>query len=109
MEPRAPGQPGRPSGQALTRIAPQLGCHPDTVRRAKTETAVDRYMHAFEAGTLTADVFADRVRDLGDKARALRLGHAELGRTAAHATAPLPTVAEVEGTVTSAALSHFRW
>jgi site-specific DNA recombinase len=62
---------------------------------AKTDAAVDRYMHAFEAGTLTADIFADRVRDLGDKARALRLRHAELGRTAAEVEAPLPTVSEV--------------
>lgn len=62
---------------------------------AKTDSAVDRYMHAFEAGTLTADIFADRVRDLGDKARALRLRHAELGRAAVEVEAPLPTLAEV--------------
>ncbi len=62
---------------------------------AKTEATADRYMHAFEAGTLTAEIFADRVRDLGDKARALRLRYAELGRAAVHATAPLPTEAEV--------------
>ena len=62
---------------------------------AKTDAAVDRYMHAFVAGTLTADIFADRVRDLGDKARALRVRHAELGRTAADVEAPLPTLCEV--------------
>ncbi|MGH8994418.1 MAG: recombinase family protein, partial [Acidimicrobiales bacterium] len=63
---------------------------------AKTDAAVERYMHAFEAGTLTADIFADRVRDLGDKAKALRVRRAELGQSAAQATAPLPTIAEVE-------------
>lgn len=39
---------------------------------AKTEAAVDRYMHAFENGTLTEDMFAERVRELGRKAQALR-------------------------------------
>jgi len=28
-------------------------------------------MHAFEAGTLTADIFAERVRELGTKAKAV--------------------------------------
>ena len=36
---------------------------------AKTEAAVERYMHAFEAGTLTADMFAERVHELGNKAK----------------------------------------
>ena len=36
---------------------------------AKTEAAVERYMHAFEAGTLTADIFAERVPELGTKAK----------------------------------------
>jgi len=62
----------------------------------KTEAAVERYMHAFEAGTLTADIFAERVRELGNKAKSLRARQAELAETATDATAPLPTLAEVE-------------
>ncbi|WP_072792690.1 zinc ribbon domain-containing protein [Ferrithrix thermotolerans] len=38
----------------------------------KTEAAVERYMHEFEAGTLTADIFAERIRELGNKAKSLR-------------------------------------
>ena len=45
---------------------------------AKTEAALERYMHAFEAGTLTADMFAERFRDLGNKAKSLRALQAEL-------------------------------
>ena len=63
---------------------------------AKTEAAVERYMHAFEAGTLTADIFAERVRELGNKAKLLRARQAELAEVAAEATAPLPSFDEVE-------------
>jgi len=63
---------------------------------AKTEAALERYMHAFEAGTLTADMFAERFRDLGNKAKSLRARQAELAEVAANARAPLPTLAEVE-------------
>ena len=63
---------------------------------AKTEAALERYMHAFEAGTLTADMFAERVRDLANKAKSLRARQAELAEVATDAGAPLPTVSEVE-------------
>jgi len=63
---------------------------------AKTEAALERYMHAFEAGTLTADMFAERVRDLANKAKSLRARQAELADVAADASAPLPTLSEVE-------------
>jgi site-specific DNA recombinase len=63
---------------------------------AKTEAALERYMHAFEAGTLTADMFAERVRDLASKAKSLRACQAEIANVAADASAPLPTLAEVE-------------
>jgi site-specific DNA recombinase len=63
---------------------------------AKTEAAVERYMHAFEAGTLTADIFAERVRELGTKAKLLRARQAELAEVAADASAPLPSLDEVE-------------
>ena len=63
---------------------------------AKTEAALERYMHAFEAGTLTADMFAERVRDLGNKAKSLRARQAEIANVAADASAPLPTLDEVE-------------
>jgi site-specific DNA recombinase len=63
---------------------------------AKTEAALERYMHAFEAGTLTADMFAERVRDLANKAKSLRARQAVLAEVAADAGAPLPTLSEVE-------------
>ena len=63
---------------------------------AKTEAAVERYMHAFEAGTLTPDIFAERVRELGSKANLLRARQAELAEVAAEATAPLPSLDEVQ-------------
>jgi site-specific DNA recombinase len=62
----------------------------------KTEAAVERYMHTFEAGTLLADIFAERVGELGNKAKLLRARQAELADVAADATAPLPSVDEVQ-------------
>jgi hypothetical protein len=46
--------------------------HPDDdvgaeAQLKKTEAAIERYMHAFEAGTITEDMFGTRVRDLGHK------------------------------------------
>jgi site-specific DNA recombinase len=45
---------------------------------AATETAIERYMDAFERGTLPEEAFGDRVRELGLKAKALRARQAEL-------------------------------
>lgn len=44
----------------------------------KVEAAVDRWMAAFEEGSLTADSFAGRVRGLTERAEALRARHAQL-------------------------------
>jgi hypothetical protein len=63
---------------------------------AKTEAAVECYMHAFETGALTADIFAERVRELGNKAKLLCARQAELAEVAAEATAPLQGLGEVE-------------
>lgn len=43
-----------------------------------TEVAVERYMAAFERGTLPDEAFGDRVRELGLKARTLRAREAQL-------------------------------
>ncbi len=58
---------------------------------AKTEASVDRYMHAFESGTVTEDMFGERVRELGRKAQALRRRRAELLGEAAADAAPVPS------------------
>jgi site-specific DNA recombinase len=60
----------------------------------KVEAAVERWMAGFEDGTLSADTFAGRVRELGGKAEQLRARHAELQAiaAAAHAGTTLPTV-----------------
>ncbi len=41
----------------------------------KTEAAIERYMMAFEAGSITDDLFGPWVRDLSDNARARRARH----------------------------------
>ena len=62
----------------------------------KTEAAIERYMHAFEAGSVTEDMFGTRVRDLGNKLRALRARHAELAEAAEAAAMHPPTAADIE-------------
>jgi site-specific DNA recombinase len=61
----------------------------------KTETAVERYMAAFEAGTLPDDVFGDRVRELGAKAKTLTARKAELAHTETLGVGALPTGADI--------------
>jgi site-specific DNA recombinase len=43
-----------------------------TAELKKTEAAIERYILAFEAGTISDDMFGPRVRDLGDRARTLK-------------------------------------
>ncbi len=53
-------------------------------------------MHAFEAGTITEDMFGTRVRDLGNKARALQARHEELSEAVEEADLTPPTAADIE-------------
>jgi site-specific DNA recombinase len=62
----------------------------------KTEAAIERYMHAFESGSITEDMFGTRVRDLGNKVRTLRSRHAELSEAAEEADRNPPTDAAIE-------------
>ena len=62
----------------------------------KTEAAIDRYMHAFEAGTITEDMFGTRVRDLGHKARALQARYEELSEAVEEADLTPPNAADIE-------------
>ncbi len=61
----------------------------------KTEAAVERYMAAFEAGTLPDDVFGQRVRDLDAKAKTLTAHKAELTHTESLGASALPTQADI--------------
>ncbi len=63
---------------------------------ARTEAAVDRYMHAFENGTVTEEMFGDRVRELGRKAQTLRARRADLAAEAAADEAPVPAAEDLE-------------
>lgn len=62
----------------------------------KTEASVERYMLAFENGSLTDDMFGARVQELAGKAKALRARQAELGATLGASDAALPTATELE-------------
>jgi site-specific DNA recombinase len=62
----------------------------------KTEAAIERYMHAFESGSVSEDMFGTRVRDLGNKVRALRSRHAELAEAAEEVDLNPPTAADIE-------------
>jgi site-specific DNA recombinase len=82
----------------------------------KVEAAIERWMAGFEEGTLSADTFAGRVRELGARAERLRARHAELQAIAAAANAAtvLPTVECIEAvhrelvTVTATAPDELR-
>ncbi len=60
----------------------------------RTEAAVNRYMLAFENGAVTEDMFGERVRELGHKAKALRVKQAEL-ETATGDAIPTPTATQI--------------
>ncbi|MGH9076449.1 MAG: recombinase family protein [Acidimicrobiales bacterium] len=62
----------------------------------KTEAAIERYVHAFESGTVSDDMFGPRVRELGDRARTLRARHNELTEAAIAAAADPPTQADLD-------------
>ncbi|MHB8295914.1 MAG: hypothetical protein ACYDH5_15115 [Acidimicrobiales bacterium] len=95
-----PGVIGRAAGAQRRELAAQ-GRHRQAELRAidtelrKTEAAVERYMAAFEAGTLADDVFGDRVRELGAKAKTLTARKAELAHTESLGVGALPTGADI--------------
>ncbi|MBA3652628.1 MAG: recombinase zinc beta ribbon domain-containing protein [Actinobacteria bacterium] len=62
----------------------------------KTEAATQRYMLAFENGTVTEDMFGDRVHELGATARTLRAHRAELHAAVDPANTGIPTLAEID-------------
>ena len=64
---------------------------------AKTKAAVDSYMHAFENGTVSEEMFGKRVRELGRKAQILRARRAELAAEAAASEAPVPSAEDLKG------------
>ena len=63
----------------------------------KTETAIERYMGAFENGAVTEDMFGERVRHLGEQAAALGDREACLVAAASAEDEPLPTPDEIIG------------
>jgi site-specific DNA recombinase len=65
---------------------------------SKAEAAIERYMLAFENGTVTEEMFGQRVRELGNKAATLRARRAEL-------TDALDAAGSAEAPVTDEAVS----
>jgi len=63
---------------------------------AKTEAAVERYMLAFENGSVAEQMFGDRVRELGRKTQALRARRAELAADVAADEGPGPAPENLE-------------
>jgi site-specific DNA recombinase len=62
----------------------------------KAESAIGRYMSAFENGTITEVVFGERVRELGNKVADLRDREAELRLDSWPAPEHLPSADDVE-------------
>ena len=62
----------------------------------RTEAAIERYVRAFEAGTVSDEMFGPRVRELGDQARTLRARRLELAEADDAAAADPPTRADLD-------------
>ena len=67
-----------------------------TAELKKTEAAIERYILAFEAGTVSDEMFGPRVRDLGDRARTLKSRRDELTEAAQVATMDPPAQADLD-------------
>ena len=67
-----------------------------TAELKKAEAAIERYILAFEAGTISDDMFGPRVRDLGDRARTLKARRDELEDAAYIATMDPPAQADLD-------------
>ncbi len=62
----------------------------------KTEATIERYILAFEAGTISDEMFGPRVRDLGERARNLRAHRYDLEQTAHVAAMEPPAQADLD-------------
>jgi site-specific DNA recombinase len=67
-----------------------------TAELKKAEDAIERYVQAFEAGTVSGEMFGPRVRELGDRARTLRAHRDELTEASEAAAADPPTQANLD-------------
>ncbi|MGH8987727.1 MAG: hypothetical protein ACRDXC_03895, partial [Acidimicrobiales bacterium] len=67
-----------------------------TAELKKTEAAIERYILAFEAGTISDDMFGPRVRDLGDRARTLKARRDELEEAAYLAASDPPAQTDLD-------------
>ena len=67
-----------------------------TAEITKAEDAIDRYLTAFEAGSLPEDRCGERVRSLGSRIAELRERQATLAAAVGDATIPAPTEADLE-------------
>ncbi|TQN32638.1 site-specific DNA recombinase [Haloactinospora alba] len=62
---------------------------------ANTEAAIERYLAAFESGTMSESVCGSRVKELAGKAAQLRDRHGELARLCSQETEAAPTQEEL--------------
>lgn len=62
----------------------------------KTEAAIERYMHAFEVGSIAEDVFGPRVRELHSEGQSLRRRRDELLKVTQVAAVAPPTQAQID-------------
>ncbi len=67
-----------------------------TAELKKTEAAIERYILAFEAGTISDDMFGPRVRDLGERARTLKTRRDELEEAADLAAMDPPAQTDID-------------
>ena len=78
-----------------TRKRPPLQLANSVSRSLKSESAIERYMGAFENGAVTEDMFGGRVRPLSEQAAAFRAREARLLAAAGAGDEPLPTPDEI--------------
>ena len=67
-----------------------------TAEIAKADDAIERYLSAFEAGTMPEARCGERVRRLGDRVAELRHRQATLAAAVEEATIPTPSAADLE-------------
>ncbi len=67
-----------------------------TAELRKTEAAIERYILAFEAGTISDAMFGPRVRDLGEQARTLKARRDQLEEAADLAAMDPPAQADID-------------
>jgi hypothetical protein len=62
---------------------------------AKVEAGIDRYLRAFETGTMSETICGERVKELGTRASALRARRHELDAEVSEANLAAPTQEEL--------------